>query len=150
MPVTRPEITDVRLDTVAGGALPAAFLEQWDKVMRSIADRRTKPGAVRKVMLEVAVVADEDREEFQVTVTAEAKVPKIVAGQGSGYLTESLDRKTYEAQEVQEPRQEQTSLPGRNPADANSETNDGLPEANENKDLAKQVGGGTVHHLKRG
>jgi hypothetical protein len=68
------QVEVVTLVSLADGAALELFQSELDKVLRNIQDPNTDASAIRKVMLEVAIQPDEDRELGEVKVKATCKL----------------------------------------------------------------------------
>lgn len=58
----------VTLPTLAAGAVVEAYDAEFDRVLRNIADPNTDPKATRKIVLEIVVKPNEDRDAADVFV----------------------------------------------------------------------------------
>lgn len=72
---------DVNLSEIANGAVQEAFENAFKQVLNNVHDLNTEPEKERKVMLDIKVRPNENRDILTLTCTAKAKlVPRISVG----------------------------------------------------------------------
>jgi hypothetical protein len=68
----------VTLKTLNSGAVIDLFEAEWRKLLKNIQDPNTKPDAVRKVKIEIAVKPAKDRRNASTSVSVIANLANIV------------------------------------------------------------------------
>jgi hypothetical protein len=73
----------VTLETLNSGAVIDLFEAEWRKLLNNIQDPNTKPDAVRKVKIEIAVKPAKDRRNASTSVSVTANLANIVPHEAS-------------------------------------------------------------------
>jgi hypothetical protein len=73
----------VTLETLNSGAGFDLFDFEWRKLLENIRDPNTKPDAVRKVKIEIAVKPAKDRRNASTSVSVNANLAKVVPHESS-------------------------------------------------------------------
>jgi hypothetical protein len=73
----------VTLETLNSGAVIDLFEAEWRKLLNNIQDPNTKPDAVRKVKIEIAVKPAKDRRNASTSVSVTASLATIVPHEAS-------------------------------------------------------------------
>ncbi|MDR0717993.1 MAG: hypothetical protein LBF78_00035 [Treponema sp.] len=73
----------VTLETLNSGAVIDLFEAEWRKLLNNIQDPNTKPDAVRKVKIEIAIKPAKDRRNASTSVSVTASLASIVPHEAS-------------------------------------------------------------------
>jgi hypothetical protein len=71
------DLSEVRLETLAGGAAPERFQRAWEELLENIQDPNTDPQAVREVALRVRVKPTKDRDAGALTLAVTSKLAAL-------------------------------------------------------------------------
>lgn len=81
-----PEMQDLTLQNVAGGALPEKFQRALAEVLENIRDPNTKATKQRKITMEVKLKPEETREEASVSTQVKTSLAPDKPDEGTVYL----------------------------------------------------------------
>jgi hypothetical protein len=68
----------ITLETLNSGAIIDLFDVEWRKLLNNMQDPNTKPDAVRKVKIEIAVKPSKDRQNASTSVSVKASLSDVV------------------------------------------------------------------------
>ena len=77
------EYKGINLETLNSGAVLDLFDVEWKKLLQNIYDQNTKPDAVRKVKIEIAVKPAKDRRNASTSVSVKSTLAAIVPHEAS-------------------------------------------------------------------